>query len=332
MSELQSGTLVKHVSLGVGKIVAVEASAVHVFFPDADKRFAAKLRLPAARAMLRIDGFEPNAWLEGLSAFSLDAASGRYALAASWLTHEQALAQFLAIRPEGFAAPAGGAASVKDKGRDERGRAARWRAAHEAWSRTLGREEAGRLVEEGEVETLVRRALAVEKLVAPLHPQADEGVVAQALSDEAAARSFLLALVELLAVPSPGRARFDKLFAAARGLPVDPAHQWLVATLFPFVAAPDRHVLLRPRVTCLAAERLGCDLRYEPAPNWTTYATVRAVAERLLERLKPEGAADFVDVESFLHVIATSRRSTAGAQGGRQDAARARAAGGRARR
>jgi hypothetical protein len=168
----------------------------------------------------------------------------------------------------------------------------------------------------------------VEKLVAPLHPPADEGAVAQALSDEAAARPFLLALLELLAVPSPGRARFDKLFAAARGLPVDPAHQWLVATLFPFVAAPERHVLLRPRVTCLAAERLGCDLRYEPAPNWTTYATVRAVAERLLERLKPEGAADFVDVESFLHVIATSRRSIAGAKG----SARARAAGGRARR
>lgn len=310
MSDLQNGTLVKHNALGVGKIVAVETSAVHVFFPDSDKRFAAKLRLPAARAMLRTDGFEPNGWLEGLTAFSMDAASGRYALSATWLTHDQAVEQFLAIYPEGFldAAYVGPA-----KGREAR--PARWRAAHAAWGRKLGRAEAERLVGEGDFAALADRIREIDRLVAPLHPPADAGKVKEALADEESARAWLLALLDLLSVPSPGRARFDKLFVAARNLPVDPAQQWLMATLFPFVAAPDKHVLLRPRATCLAAERLGCDLRYDPTPNWATYSALRTLSTQLLERLAPSGAKDFVDVEAFLHVTATTRRPSTRIEG-----------------
>lgn len=302
MSDLVNGTLVKHVSLGVGKIVAVEPGAVHVFFPDSDKRFAAKLRLPAARPLLRTDGFEPDGWLAGLTAFSLDETTGRYALAASFMTHEQAVAQLRVAFPDGFPAPGAAGQGATRPGR--------WRAAREAWSRTMGNGEAERLVEEGEVETLVKRALQVEKLVAPLLPT-DEGVVAAALADEETARPYFAALSELLSVPSPGRARFEKLFAASRGLPVEPPQQWLLATLFPFVADPTRHVLMRPRATNLAAERIGCDIRHQPQPVWPTYSALRAFEATLLERLAPEGASDFADVEAFLHVIAARPRTAA---------------------
>jgi hypothetical protein len=292
---------VQHASLGVGKIVALEISAVHVFFPSADKRFAAKLRLPAARAMLRTDGFEPDAWLAGLTAFSLDETSGRYALAASWLTHEQALAQFQDLLPGGFAAPEADA-----QGRPSR--ASRWRAAHELMAKKLGDAELERLVAGDELKTLTSRAVEIDKAIASLHLPADVGAVKAALSDPETAAPFFAALAELVATPAAGRARFDKLFAAARALPVEPAQQWLMATLFPFLAAPDKHVLLRPRSTCPAAERLGSDLRYEPIPTWVTYAALRAVEVRLLERLAPSGAADFIDVETFLHVTATARK------------------------
>jgi len=304
MSDLVNGALVKHVSLGVGKIVAVEPGALHVFFPDSDKRFAAKLRLPAARPLLRTDGFEPDGWLAGLTAFSLDETTGRYALAASFMTHEQAVAQLRIAYPAGFlAAGAAGHAAT---------RPGKWRAAQEVWNRTMGNGEAERLVEEGEVPTLVKRALQIDKLVAPLLPT-DEGVVAAALAEEETARPFFAALSELLSVPSPGRARFEKLFAATRGLPVEPPQQWLVATLFPFVADPTRHVLMRPRATNLAAERIGCDIRHQPQPVWPTYSALRSFEATLLERLAPEGAADFSDVEAFLHVIAARPRTAAGA-------------------
>lgn len=298
MADLQNGMLVQHVTLGVGKVVALEPTAVHVFFPDSDKRFAAKLRLPGARALLRVEGLEPNEWLEGLSAFTFEPEAGRYALAARWITQEEAVDQFLAVFPGGFA----DRAYLSAKG----ARAAIWRAGSAKWAKLFGEGEGPRLVEAGEIDELVKRLVAVERTIAPLHLPADEDAVAAALSSEEAARPFCAALFELLSVPSPGRARFEKLFAAARDLPVDPAQQWLVATVFPFLASPGRHVVLRPKTTCEAAARLGCDLGDHASPNWATYAALRALSGKLVESL--QGAKDHMDVEVFLYVTATAKR------------------------
>lgn len=327
MSELQNGALVQHVSLGLGKIVALEPGAVHVFFPSADKRFAAKLRLPAARPLLRTEGFEPDGWLAGLSAFSLDEATGRYALSATFMTHDQAVAQFKELHPSGFRGAAGATG-----GKSREARPAAWRAARAAFEKHLGRGELARLVEEGDVDVLVRRTKEIEKALEPLHLPSDVGALVTGLADEALARPFFVALAELLSVPTPGKARFEKLFSAARALPVEPAQQWLVATIFPFLAEPSRHVLLRPRTTCLAADRLGADVRFQPAPIWATYSALRDLETRLLQRLAPEGAEDFGDVEAFLHVVAVGRRATATAKTARKPAAEAKPrAGGRSR-
>jgi hypothetical protein len=326
MRDLANGMLVKHQTLGLGKIVALEPNAVHVFFPESDKRFAAKLRLPAARTLLATEGLEPNAWLEGLSAFTLDGASGRYALAASWLTHDQAIAQFLAIFPKGFLDPAyvGGEGAKGD-------RASRWRAAHDAWVKAFADGQGEKLLEADDLKELTKRVLSVEKIVAPLHPPADKDALKTALGDEETARAFFGALVELLSVPSPGRARFEKLFGTAGHLPVAPAQQWLVATLFPFIASPERHVLMRPKATREAAERLGCDLRYEDSPTWVSYAALRTLSTQLLEKLEPNGAKDFVDVESFLHVTAAAKRAAKSEDGAAPSPKRARARETRAR-
>ncbi len=303
MADLQNGILVQHTTLGVGKIVALEPNAIHVFFPASDKRFAAKLRLPAARALLRTEGFERDAWLEGLSAFTLDPKVGRYALAARWITHDEAIEQFLADFPGGFT----DRSYTTGKG----ARAAVWRAAHERWVELFADGEGERLVAAGELEELTRRLSRVDEAIASLHPPADAGAVAEALSSDDATRPFCAGLFDLLSVPSPGRARFEKLFAAARELPVDPAQQWLVATLFPFVAAPARQALLRRKVTCEAAARLGCDLGEDDSPNWATYSALRALSAQLLTALEPHGAKDFVDVENFLHATATAKRRLA---------------------
>ena len=92
-----------------------------------------------------------------------------------------------------------------------------------------------------------------------------------------------------------------------RTLPGTPAQHWIQATLIPFLAAPDKHVLLRPRASSHALERLGSALDPGDAPAWQPYAALRAVSVRLLEALAPHGAADFADVECFLHVTATAK-------------------------
>lgn len=314
MAEIAKGTLVQHTSLGVGKVVAVETAALHVFFPGAEKRFAAKLRWPAAQAFLRTEGVERNPWLEGLTSFTLDAREGRYALAASFVTHDQAIDQFLRDHPRGFADPAylGAGAGAR------RVRAPRWRAAGAEWEAALGHGEAERLVAAGDVRELVKRTLRLEKHLALVPGTFEEGTFKQALVDPDAALPFFAALVEVLSA-APGRARMERLFAAAEALDVEPGLAWPLATVLPFVADPARHVLLWPRTTCTAAERLGCDLRWDPAPNWTTYAALRAFSAQLLGRLEAHGARDFVDVEAFLHATATAR-APASAKGARRPA------------
>lgn len=286
--------LVQHATLGLGKVVALEPDAVHVFFPGRGERYAAKLRLPGARAFLRVGVEERNAWLEGLSSFTLDATTGRWALPARWLTLDDVISQFLASHPKGFAG-------------DVPGRAATWRAAQRLFADLLGGGAAERLLAAGDLRECVKRLLKVAKLVSPLHGEEERDAAEDAFGDDEATRRFLVALFELLSVPSPSRPRFDKLHAAAAALPVAPAARWLLVTLFPFLGRPDRHPLLRPGSTREAAERLGFDLRYDESPNWTTQAALRAHASRLLEALQPAGAKDFIDVEVFTHAASTMR-------------------------
>jgi hypothetical protein len=82
---------------------------------------------------------------------------------------------------------------------------------------------------------------------------------------------------------------------------------WPLATVFPFIAEPGRQVFLSPRSASETAERLGCDLRVDAAPNWATYSALRGLSEKLLAKLQPSGARDFVDVEAFLYATATEK-------------------------
>lgn len=310
MSDLSTGMLVRHASLGVGKVVAVEPTAVHVFFPDSEKRYAAKLHLPTAKALLRSEGVEGSAWLQGLSSFSLDPVTRRYALAANWITHEQAIADFRETYPRGFLDPA-----YVGTGAGKRERAFRWRAAGAEWTEALGGGQAERLLEAGDLRELVRRVVRLERHVVLVPGTFEAGSLQEAFRDEDAAAGFFEALLGVLSVPSPARARFEKLFAATEALDVEPALAWPIATLFPFLVEPGRQVLLWPRISCPAAERLGCDLRFDPSPSWTTYSALRGFAAKLLAELQPSGARDFVDVEAFLYATATARdRGTAAAR------------------
>jgi hypothetical protein len=301
--------LVQHVSLGIGKVVAVEPNAVHVFFPDGDGRCAAKLQLPRAEALLRRDGVGPNEWLEGLSAFKLDPVTRRYTLAASWITHDQAIEEFRATYPRGFLDPA-----YAGTGTGKPQRASRWRAARAEWTQALGEGQAERLLADGDIREVVKRALGVERHVVLVPGIFEPGALAEAFRDLSAAGAFFQALLAVLAVPSPARARFEKLFAATAALDFEPDLAWPLATLFPFIAEPSRQVFLAPRSACGAAERLGCDLRFDAAPNWATYSALRALSEKLLAKLQPIGARDFVDVEAFLHATATVKERPAAAR------------------
>jgi hypothetical protein len=302
MHEIATGSLVKHKSLGVGKVVAVEVGALHVFFPESASRYAAKLRWPTVSPMLTREGFEPNAWLEGLTSFAMDATAGRYALAANFISQDEAIANFLETYPKGFTDPAYlGSGGVRKE------RSARWRAANAEWTELFGDGKGDRLLADGEYKDLTRKLLRVAAHVTKITGVIEQEVLEEALEPGDVANDFIEALFGYLSVPSPARARFEKLCAASNGLGAPSDVSWPLATMFPFIAVPTRQMVLVPRSTTGAASRLGCDLQYQAAPSWATYVRLRDFSTRLLEKLQHSGAVDLIDVESFLHATAARR-------------------------
>jgi hypothetical protein len=323
MIGLESGMLVHHKSLGLGKVVAVEPTAVHVVFAANDARVATKLRLPMALSFLGPPETS-NAWLSKLSGFALDAATGRYSRAAAWLSHADAVARFTAAFPLAFE----DRAYVAPEG-SRGGRAARWRRAHAAFVATLGDGRGERLLAAGDLAGLAAAAAKIERIASPICRDAGRGPFDAGRSDPVRARGFFEALFALLAEPAPDRARFERLAGSVLALApgATPESSWPAATLLPFVARPDLHMLLRPHFTCEGAQRLGLALEYEVTPSWTTYASLLDSTRQLLERLRPLGARDHVDVEVFMHAVLASPvrpKPQAGAKG--PAGARARAA------
>jgi hypothetical protein len=298
MSDIKNGMMVQHASLGLGKVVALEDRAVHVFFATSDARFATKLRLPMALPFLS-PAASTNAWLSGLSGFAFDAKAGRYGLGGTWLSHPDAVARFLEMYPKGFADP-----SYAGDGTDKRVRVARWRRAHDLYAETLGGGEGQRLLAAGDVEALVERALRVEGAVRSLQG-VDKASLEDALENRDAARGYFEALFELLTPRVPEPSRFEALAAAVAAMAPGATQEsgWPIATLLPFVARPDVHMLLRPRFACEVGHRLGLELAYQPRPNWSTYSALLRSTGVLLEKLRPLGARDHVDVEAFMHVV-----------------------------
>ncbi len=79
MEELAKGMVVRHATLGLGRVVALEPTAIHVFFVEGERREAAKLRLPAARVFLSPAPKVSDERLLDLAAFTFDPGSGRWA-------------------------------------------------------------------------------------------------------------------------------------------------------------------------------------------------------------------------------------------------------------
>jgi len=78
VAQFTTGMVVRHSTLGVGRVVALEKTAVHVFFAGTERREAAKLRLGVAEPFLHPDPDAHDERLDDLPRFVLDPETGRY--------------------------------------------------------------------------------------------------------------------------------------------------------------------------------------------------------------------------------------------------------------
>jgi hypothetical protein len=77
---------------------------------------------------------------------------------------------------------------------------------------------------------------------------------------------------------------------------------WPVLTVFPFIAQPATHVFLKPTVTRVAAHAYGAAFDYRSRPEWATYASLLAFADRVRRDLRDLRPRDMIDIQSFIWV------------------------------
>ena len=279
----------KNPGWGPGKIVHISDDHLHIIFRDLDGKEARIYTLDAPA--LSVAAIQSDPVLDNLP--PLSEKDGHWFLPVSRISFAAAERTFLRHFPAGFSDPkyTEGERAGKD-------------AAHRMFHEHLGLKEFRDLLESDDISSLTKRALSLKTPVNELLAPFENAAFHDAMRDLNATRTFFDALLCLLESPVVNAEVFEPYLDAVLSLPAKRSKvaSWPVATLFPHIAQPDRHMFLKPERTKIAAETLGFDLRYDATLNWETYAALLRMGDVYLELLKNRAAKDFVDVQSFIFV------------------------------
>ena len=298
---LNQGDFVRHpkrANWGLGKVLTADGNLVRVHFKDDSERDYREFRADNIKLVRADETSDPV--LDNLPPFLGD----QFAVTSKRVVLGDGIAHFNNLFPLGFADPKYLSGEGVEDGGAGNERDYKWKV-HERFLETLGEGRAERLLSENMIPELIERICVIANInLLSLYESSAfrEGIRA----DEAAARTYLEALFEFIR-SGPEKRTFEALADALHGLPIEEgrarAATWPVLTLFPYLAQPSRFMFLKPGATKECAARLRFDLRYDSALNWETYERLMVMSEQLLERLRPLGARDFIDVQSFVWVI-----------------------------
>jgi len=221
--------------------------------------------------------------------------SGAGASNVIYLGAAQCRRKFELFYPDGFADETYLVAerSAKDRARFE-------------WEAELGPQAFRKLLARGEFRAVADAAVRIESRAGLLF-SFERMALRDAVKTPAGARLFATELYAFLYGHGPQQRRFNDWIEALADLPQrgSPVLTWPVATVFGFIARPDRHLFLKPRVTRKAAHKYGYALAYQPRPSWAGYQALlsfAAVIRRDLDRKPGFKARDMIDLQSFIWV------------------------------
>ena len=176
--------------------------------------------------------------------------------------------------------------------------------AHERWQEQLPRREWRRLLEEGQHAEVAERAIRIESRTNLLF-SFEKMALRDAVRTGAGAELFAAGLYEYVHGRGAQAARFERWVVAVAGLPRRQTRvlTWPLLTVFGFIAAPDEHIFLKPRVTQRAAAAYGYDFQYRSRPNWDTYRSLLDFAEQVRRDVRDLRPRDMIDLQSFIWVL-----------------------------
>jgi hypothetical protein len=178
-------------------------------------------------------------------------------------------------------------------------------AAHLAWQRELDRTTWSRLLAARAYDEIASRVSAIyARSKLNMLALYEWMALREALADKTGARLLSDSLFSLIHGEGRFETRLDRFATVLDQVPQRQTRlaKWPVVTLFPFVARPASHLILKPRLMKRAADRLGFDLEYASRPNAQTYAAVMRYVSWLRGALSPWRPKDLIDVQGFLWV------------------------------
>ncbi len=292
------GLLVRHPTKpewGIGKIVALDSNVAKIHFKNDQEEYRA---FSLARVRLEPAEIQSDVALDNLPPFLGD----RFDVDPKRVSFYDGLSRFTKIFPLAFA----------DSGYLERERNYKWDA-HQRYEEELGGGRGERLLQEGAIVELSERASAIAtmNLLSLFETLAfRDGLRA----NEGAARKYFEALFGLLR-EGPTKEPFERLARAVSDLPAEKGKarvaSWPILTLIPYLARPDLFMFLKPEPTRSCADRLRFHLQYRPTLNWVTYSKLLELSEELKRRLSNLRPKDYIDVQSFMWVMAKYERPLA---------------------
>ena|SRR5436190_5013653 len=178
----------------------------------------------------------------------------------------------------------------------------KWQA-HERWEELLGKDELRALLKAGEHVEVARRATSIESRTNLLF-SFEKMALRDALKSEIGASAFAEGLWDLLYGRGPDQARFERWISCVAALPRRQTRvlTWPVVTVIGFIAQPDRHIFLKPNVTRVAAKAYNFPFEYASRPNWGTYQSLLAFAEKVRRDQRDLHPRDMIDLQGFIWV------------------------------
>ncbi|HEY0356256.1 MAG TPA: hypothetical protein VGC29_08635 [Flavisolibacter sp.] len=176
--------------------------------------------------------------------------------------------------------------------------------AHFRFQQDLNYEEYKRLLKKGDYGTIAQLAVRTESRTNLLF-SFEKMALRDAVKPAEGSRSFAKGLFEYVYGKAPLKERFEAFVEVVGSLPRKQTRvlTWPLATVFGFLANPQEHIFLKPRVTQVAAEKYAYDFAYKSKPNWETYRSLLGFAEQVRKDTSDLKPADMIDLQSFIWVM-----------------------------
>jgi hypothetical protein len=179
--------------------------------------------------------------------------------------------------------------------------------AHLAWEETLNKKAFAKLLAAEKYIEIAQQITRIESRTNLLF-SFEKMALRDAVRTEEGAEFFTRDLYNYVYGKGDLKKRFEEHVLITSALPRKQTRvlTWPLVTVFGFIAAPDEHIFLKPRVTQEAARVYGFDFKYSSKPNWETYKSMLDFAAILKKDLKSMKPRDMIDLQSFMWVLGSS--------------------------